>query len=167
MSDNLQLIKSVTGSGVSTVSVTNCFTDKYDVYKIVIKDADVTGAASAFIRMLDSSGSEVSAADYDRAYLGIYSAHGFSQGRNTGQTSFSSLGFYDGSTGGGGVFYLYNPFEAVYTFIQGQVSYFETSYSSANKYIGALKQAASMTGFNINLTGQTFDSISISVYGVN
>ena len=166
MATNLEFIKSASGSGVSTVSVTDCFSSNYDVYKIVINNVDNTGATSAFIRMLDSGGSEISASDYDRAYLGMYSAHSFAEGRNTGQTSFTSVGFYNGSTGGGAVYYVYNPFSSSYTFLQGQVSYFETSYSSGIKYIGVLKQSASMTGFNINLTGQTFDSIDISVFGV-
>ena len=167
MAGNLEFIKSATGSSVSSLSVTDCFSDKYDVYKIVINNVDITGATSAFIRMLDSGGSEISASNYDRAFLGMFSNQAFAESRATNTTSFSSVGFYDASTGGGAVYYVYNPFSSSsYTFLQGQVSYFETSYSTGTKYIGVLKQSASMTGFNINLTGQTFDSIDISVFGV-
>ena len=162
---NLKFIKSVSANGDATVSVTDCFSANYDVYKIVINNVVNTGGASAYLRFIDSGGSSITASDYDRAVYGLYSIHGYSESKGN-NTSISSLAFYQ-TTGGGLVLYCYNPFSASdYTFVTGQAAYLEINYLAGTKFIGALKQTASMTGFNLNLTGQTFTTMDISVYGV-
>ena len=165
MATELQFIKSASANGDATVSVTDCFSANYDVYKIVINNVVNTGGASAFLRFIDSGGSTITASDYDRAVQGLYSIHSSSSSKGN-STSISSLAFYQ-TTGGGLVCYVYNPFSSSdYTFVSGQSSYLEINYLAGTKFIGVLKQSASMTGFSLNLTGQTFTTMNISVYGV-
>ena len=40
MATELQFIKSASGSGVSSLSVTDCFSEKYDVYAMTIPTLD-------------------------------------------------------------------------------------------------------------------------------
>jgi hypothetical protein len=163
----LRLINETSGTSVSSISVTDVFTSDFDIYKIVINNVDITGATSAFIRLINSSGSEISASNYDRAFLGMFSNQAFAESRATNTTSFSSVGFYNASTGGGAVYYFFNPFSSSsYSFLLGQSSYYEGTYEANLKYIGVLKQTASMTGFSVNVSGQTFDTISVRTYGL-
>jgi len=54
-------------SGVNTLSVTDVFTDDFDIYKIVFSDVS-TGANSILqYRFINSAGSVISSSSYDRA----------------------------------------------------------------------------------------------------
>ena len=88
MAGSLELIKKVSGtSNVSSFDVTNVFSDKYDVYKIVSMIQTDAAFLEVPMRLLDSGGSEISAAEYDRAFLELRSSTTFGQGKGTGQTS--------------------------------------------------------------------------------
>ena len=57
MAGNLEFIKSATSSSnADTMSITDCFTADYDVYKVVYVFEDDSGVANnTFVRFLDSS----------------------------------------------------------------------------------------------------------------
>ena len=60
MSTNLQFIKSVSGSSISSLSLTNCFSSNYDVYQLQVNYNNGSGNNNLSIRLLDSGGSQVS-----------------------------------------------------------------------------------------------------------
>ena len=168
MATNLQFIKQVSGSGVCSLSVTDCFNANYDVYKVVISKIDVSTTNSSKIRLLDSGGSVISASEYDSANLRVRQNAGFEELRYTGQTSFQYTFSIeaDSSDGGGMVMYVYNPNESSsYTFIQYQVSSYNANYLGY-KSIGVHKSAETISGLQFITTGGTYDNLTINVYGV-
>ena len=168
MATNLQFIKSASGTSVSSLDVTDCFSDKYDVYKIVISKIDVSTANSSTIRLLDSGGSVISASEYDTANLRLRANASFEELKYTGQTSFQyTLSIEaDSSDGGGMVMYVYNPNDSSsYTVIQYQEASYSTNYLGY-KSIGVHKSAETISGLQFITTGGTYDNITVNVYGV-
>ena len=70
MAGSLEFIKSATGSNVASVSVTDCFSAKYDVYMVSITKWNyVNSSVVAGMRFIDSGGSVISDSEYDHANL--------------------------------------------------------------------------------------------------
>ena len=170
MATELQFIKSASGTSVSSLSVTDCFSDKYDVYKIVISKIDVSTTNSSTIRLLDSGGSVISDLEYDIAEMDLTSySSPYAENRGTGQNK-GLLG-YAGGTGtadmGGFLTTVYNPNDSSsYTFYNGQSSMKGASGLAGAKYIGVHKSAEQITGINILPSAGTLDNITVNVYGV-
>jgi hypothetical protein len=174
MAGSLELIKSQTLSGsVANVSVTNVFSDKYDVYKITMNNFSTASstATETFLRFINSSDSVVSA-DYEYADFYMPADTGFSDIRSAVVSTteiYYAVGTIDDSPqGGSAVHYISNPFDSSsYTFNQSQSSSF---YSNprfvANKGIGVLTTTASITGFQILFPSSNANAGTISVYGV-
>ena len=166
---NLEFIKSATGTSVSSLSVTDCFSDNYDVYKIVTRNFTSTVDASEGYRLLDSGGTVISASEYEYAYLQLNAYGAFGEFRSTSNTFIRDTGYSDasGTQGTGSTLYIYNPFDSSsYTFFQSQASTFNTgSGGIGRKGIGVHKSAESCTGLNI-LANSGSLSIEVSVDGV-
>ena len=78
MATNLEFIKSVS-STASSVSVTDCFSDKYDVYQIIVPNYENnTGTNNYNVRLLDNLGNPITAAEYNNAALILDSNVSFS-----------------------------------------------------------------------------------------
>ena len=56
MATNLEFIKSVSGTSVSSLSVTDCFSADYDVYFISTSKIDTSSAGYVRPRFINSSG---------------------------------------------------------------------------------------------------------------
>ena len=163
---SLVFINETTGSSVDGVSVDNVFSADYDVYKVVVHyDGSTNDTANC--RFIDASGNLIADGDYNWAYKNMYThtTHADSQGSNDPeiQGAFAGVG-----TEGGGVTYVHNPFEAVYTYLHGQSSQDagSTTPATPTKSNGVLKQNASMRGFKILSGSGTFGNITIRTYGV-
>lgn len=173
MATNLEFIKSASGTSVSSLSVSDCFSNKYDVYQVLLNPTDNSNSnAVANLRFLDSGGSVISASEYDYAALNLAAATTFAERRATGQTSIQRLGTAHTGTvdGASAVIYIYNPYDSSsYTFaqFQGQA---RANTGSVNGYgvkgIGVHKSAEQLSGLNIFPSAGTFDTIGIQVYGV-
>ena len=87
MATNLEFIKSASGSGINSFSVTDCFSDKYDVYYISATKIDIATAYYNNIRVINSSGVD-SGANYDYAALQLTSYQSFSEVRSATATSW-------------------------------------------------------------------------------
>jgi len=172
MSGNLELIKTVTGTSSATVDVTDCFNANYDVYKVTIYDKEIT--ASAFnqnLRLLDSGGTVIIAAEYDYAALEEKSYAAFGEFKSTSATSFEraiGLGTSGAADGGGTVFYFFNPYDSSsYTFILSQnANGYAGSGLLGYKYIGVHKSAETISGIQLVMAGSSFTTVTASVYGV-
>ena len=171
---NLQFIKSVNSTGTSSVDITNIFTDKYDVYCIKSTTFEIVGSASQnlYRRLLDSTGTVISATEYASAFLEARAWDGATlQNRSTGQ-NYMTVGGYindDSTEGVGFVQYIYNPYDSSsYTFSHTQSSSWNNNSSRGlvmRKGISVHKNAEQITGIRFYVASGTF-SFEASVYGV-
>jgi len=168
---NLRLINQTEiSSSVSSVNVTDVFSADFDIYKIVTDEISTTGTAStgAKIRLINSSGSVISASNYDYAYISMLSSGATADVRSTNNTfveEFFGLGYQSPQTAGS-VTYCFNPFSSSsYTFFVNQSV---SGSMRATKNISVLKQTASMSGFQVlDSTGaRPFGSGTIKTYGL-
>ena len=163
---NLEFIKSASGPSVSSIEITNCFSDKYDVYLLDLPKMDSNGASYINLRFLKASdGSPDTTASYDSAGLIMRTNAAFGENKYTGQTQFvNSFGSVDGgSYNNGGTFIIYNPFSSSsYSFLSAQMA----SYWAGDlgwKSIGVHKVAQSNSGIQIIVNS---DYIQASIFGV-
>jgi len=170
---NLEFIKSVeVTSSTSSVDVTNCFSANYDVYKITTNDFSTVGTDQTALdfRFLDSGGSVVSASNYDYAYLRMLANTTFAEVRNTNQTFMDNFfGVPDQNPeGASSITYVFNPFSSSsYSFVTNQLVFSNGNVNKGHKYIGVLKQTATMSGFRLfEQITRPFDNGKISVYGL-
>ena len=165
MAGSLEFIKSGSGSSVSDLSITDCFSDKYDVYQVVMNEIDFANA-DLFFRFINSGG-VVSSANYDDAVLLQRSYSAFGELTSTGATSLGSIGFSDLSDKGGAtVINIYNPFNSSsYTYANWQNAGVSSIGTPVRKGGGVLKVAESHTGINFTASS-TILGVSASVYGL-
>lgn len=169
MATDLQFIKSVS-STASTVSVTDCFSDKYDVYKIINNNQEnTTGTNNYRMRLIDSGSSTITAAEYDIATLILDSSTSYTETRNTGLTYMQYFPVTNASynVGVGTTIYVYNPNDSSsYTFLQWQGTAWAGTKMYGYKGIAVHKSAEQITGFTVFASGGTMDKFDVSVYGV-
>ena len=169
MAGNLEFITSASGSSVSSLSVTDCFSADYDVYEIYVTSYEQSAVADSRFSLLDSGGSEITSANYDSCYLALSSSSAFTEGRQTAQTHFRDFSFsvtnYAYTIGVKIV--MYNPYDSSsYTFTKGQSSVMVDGYGvSSFKAISVHKSAEQITGFQIYTNAVSFNA-TVKVYGV-
>ena len=169
MASNLEFIKSVSSTS-SSVSVTDCFSDKYDVYKIIVPNYEnTTGTNNSQMRLIDSGSSTITAAEYDNATLILDSATTFSE---TGTTSNTVIRYFpvtnaSYNVGVGTSIYIYNPYDSSsYTFLQWQGTAWSGTKMYGYKGIAVHKSAEKITGIQFySRSGATVD-INMRVYGL-
>jgi len=172
MASNLEFIKNVNGSSnVSSFDVTNVFSDKYDVYKIVTKITTDSEFLEVPMRLLDIGGSQISAAEYDYAFLELRSSTTFGQGKGSGDTEIiRPIRTGSGAaSAGNNIFYIHNPYDSSsYTYYNYQVAAWSsgTPQFGGQKGIGVHNSAERITGFKYFVTSNNITSHNVSVYGV-
>ena len=168
MAGNLEFIKSASGTSVSSLSVTDCFSANYDVYYVSMTKLDKSTEEWTNVRLVNASG-VASGSNYDNARLQLSSYTIFGEHRVTGQTSWTNITFQSIGTADGVGFgmYIFNPSDSSsYTFMKHQASSFYSSQGMVGtKGIGVYKVAEAITGVNI-LSSNNFDNITINVFGV-
>jgi hypothetical protein len=157
-------------SSVSSVDVTDVFSADFDIYKIVTSDISTvsTTPANVNLRFINSSGSVISASNYDRALLRMRVDTAFAESRATNGTGYeNAFGYSDGSPEAeGSVVYVFNPYNASsYTFGLNQAFSPIDANTSIFKGIGVLKQTVLITGFQL-YTSQNVNSGFIRTYGL-
>ena len=177
MATNLEFINSTSiTAGVTTVNVDNVFSANYDVYYCNIigffHDVDISNGVEG-LRLIDSSGSVISASEYDYATLNLKSYTTFTETRNTSDTRIwiGLLSDQLSDSGGANVgFYIFNPYDSSsYTFVTSQASGRNSGESLAGfKGIGVHKSAETIRGFQLyeSNSARTFGGGTINVYGV-
>ena len=174
MATNLQFIEKTRGNSVTTLSLTNCFSSLYDVYKVVLHTADYgttgTGDIDLRFRLIDSGGSIISDNEYNSARLMTKAESSYDQDR------FENLSYMYGSVilgdyeNGGCNAYIYNPnnsssFTMMSSQGSGGYNYASTKFRGVHQ-IGIHKVAEQITGVNIfSSSGTSFD-VTMAVYGV-
>ena len=159
---NLEFIKSASGTSVSSLSVTDCFSADYDVYYCTL-EFERSGASANqanLLSFLNTSDAD-STANYDVATLQLNFGAAFTERRVTGYSNILWITYdVDGASG----MYIYNPYSSSsYTFV--------TSQAIGNNYgwktIATHKASETVAGlkWTFNGTGQ-YDNIKVNVYGV-
>jgi len=172
MATNLEFIKSASGTSVSALDLTDCFSADYDVYYLSISKLDQNSVSNEVkINFLDSGGSQITSANYDQATLVLKSNTTFSESRNTGLTfDFIGYGVRDSEDGIGLGMYIFNPYDSSsYTFYTVQNSYIVLSgaYLEGYKKIGVLKLAQQLSGIRFACGNSgTYDNITVNIFGV-
>jgi len=168
---NLELISKTSFSNITSGDVDNIFSDTYDVYFWTANGNSTlsTNLTGVDLRLLDSSGTVISATEYDYAYLQLNTASAFVEARNTSQNKLLNyIGTADiepeGNNSSG---YIFNPYNSSsYTFFTAQNSNSFNTATRGFKYIGVHKSAETCRGVNIfSPTTENFN-IDFSVYGV-
>ena len=170
MATNLEFIKSASGTSVSSLSVTDCFSDKYDVYFCEIAKVDVTASNFLVFRFIDSGGSVISASEYDYAQINLRSYSSFSESRATASTGFALMPYVtpNAEDGYGFASYIFNPYDSSsYSFVTQQgTSFINGSGLFGTKQIGVHKVAEQLSGVNVSHPSGNFDNITINLFGV-
>ena len=168
---NLQFIKSLTpGGSSSSLSVTNCFSAKYDTYAVTYHITTDSGSPKdVSLRLISSADAIITNTNYDYAYYDMGTS-GLTENRAVDQNGFTGiLNATDfPPEGASGIFYLYKPFSSSHnTHLIAQSANRHNGSTNGYKGIGILKETTSITGLNIFLssTNPTNES-NISVYGV-
>jgi hypothetical protein len=171
MAGNLEFIKSATStSATNSLQVTDCFSDKYDVYKVILQVDSVTAEAGTNIRLIDSGGVD-STANYDNASLYMRSTTAFTELKGTNDTKWNYTMYNEGSVGGFFVMYVFNPYDSSsYTFATSQLAthYIASSTSTlvGRKGIFVHKVAEQITGIEAHQASTRLENATLVVYGV-
>ena len=170
---NLRLINESTAtSGTTTVNITDVFNSDYDIYNVTLEGFYASGIDYFYLRLINSSGSVISAANYDLASLEMKSNASFVERNATNYSAMvPSTNFLPDSEAESynGVFYFFNTAStSSYSFMIGQSSQMEYGNNYVNKYIGVLKQSASMTGFQLSVgtLSATLGGGKVRTYGL-
>jgi len=171
MATNLEFIKKETlTSTANNLQVTNCFSDKYDFYKIVISKLDVASTSIQRLRFIKSDDSVDSTSNYDYAVNYQRSWGTVLEQRATNGTYIDYISSQTNGTevGIGLVLYCYNPFDSSsYTFLSFQNSSFMAgSGNRVTKGIGVNTVTQSLTGFQMFPSTGNYDTLDVTVYGV-
>ena len=165
---NLRLINDVSATSVASVSITDVFSSDYDIYKIELLQ-DTTAGNSLTIRFINSSGSIITASNYDRALLQV--RVGSSSGIENRSTNVGQMNIvFQGEKDFCSTFYIFNPFSSSsYTFALAQSAgyYGGAGLQSLNtKAIGVLKQTTSCSGIYFASSSGNFTDVSVRTYGL-
>lgn len=173
MANDLKFIKSASGSGVTTLDITNCFSNDYDIYAIILGKSDMSADAGFLrYRLIDSGGSVISGSEYDNAGLRFTASASFIESKGTNETFMSGISSSTGGLteeGGTAITYLYQPYNSSrYTFAHTQsVNASGSSVLQGFKQVSVHKVQEQITGFHIlSSPAKTFENVEISVYGV-
>ena len=171
MATNLEFIKSASGTSVSSLDVTDCFSANYDVYQVHITDyinSDIENWLE--MQFLDSGGTVISALEYDFAVQVEKSYAAFTEEKNTNQAKFSSVGYSIVSSihTTSNTINIFNPYDSSsYTFAKWQTSAMTGSGVIGLKGIGVHKSAEQLSGIRFVAVGSnTINSIAVSIFGV-
>ena len=174
MAGSLELIsKTVVSSNTTSVTISPIFSDKYDVYKVLVTKTTSSSTNPYFfsLRFTDSSNSIISDSEYDYAQLYLKSNASFNENRAVNQDKLPEpFGETDASPeSSSAVMYVYNPYSnSSYTFIQVQSSFAVEGVSKGGKYIGVYTDTEQVNGINIfrSSGSEEMAEATISVYGV-
>jgi hypothetical protein len=167
---NLEYIKSASGTSVSSLTVTDCFSSTYDVYMIQMNEYDTTANTSPLFRFLDSGGTEISNSNYDMANSVLRAGNTPLEEIATNSTRIANFSYATTTNKGmGNTIIVFNPYDSsTYSFLMYQTAHWQhiNNYMEGRKSIAVLKEAAIHSGFKIYADSGTIDIISLSVFGV-
>lgn len=161
-------IKSLSGTDVASLDMSNCFNERYDIYEIftTVKRASGSSSTAVYQRFLDSSGSEITGSNYNEGTWRISQNSGsYDRVYSTSDTYMNSIAFNDGDSVGTIRHIISNPY-ASDRYISGYVSrYYEinTPTERAQYGLSGLKDVQRVTGIKTYSSSGNID-VDIAVY---
>ena len=172
MAGNLEFINETSFTDVASVNIDNVFSADYDVYKMTFDVEKYSGGVvSVEHRLINSSGSVITASEYDVANLKLSSASSFSESKYTNGNDMRGLGIIGASSTNNtqGVAYIFNPYNSSsYTFLLTQSEYYYDASPTGNfgfKGIQVHKSAETIRGLNIYSVSGNYQGI-VRTYGL-
>src|SRR6056300_512184 len=115
MAGNLELVNNTSATdGVTEILITDIFTDKYDVYQLTFTNFQSNANFGLDMRFLDTSGTEISTTNYDKAMLAMAAYTSFVEIRATSQNYIDRFidmyGFSATGQSSYGTCYIFNPY---------------------------------------------------------
>lgn len=169
MAGNYQFIKSVSGAGVSTLSITDCFSDKYSMYQFIINKLDVSALDFFYFRFIDSSG-VISTNNYNYGRLNMLSNNATGGQPRAVSTSSVMLGYVGtgSSMAGGWITNIANPYISnSNTYVFGENSSNQTSgLLYGGKMVGMYDVASQITGIQFFMGTASFNGIKATMFGI-
>lgn len=165
---NLEFINSFdSGTGNTSISCDNVFSDKYSSYFVTLRAGYSTQGYSN-LRFIDSAGAVETSATYDTAILLLRASTSFQQRRLVNNDKIERINYtFNNAIGGNTSFYIHNPYDSSsFTFIQWQNGFESVGEMFGMKGIGVEKTAQTIRGFQIFSTSADIENNKISVYGV-
>jgi len=170
---NLRLINETTiTSSQSVTNITDVFTSDFNIYKITVQDISTVGTSDVNLnaRLINNSGSVVTASNYDYAVFQFKANAAFSENKNVNQSRIDRISFSDQSPESQGtVLYVHNPnSSSSYTFLNWQSVHMVGGNGGGVKGIAVHKVAQTIGGINFFDvdTDRPYNSGTIKVYGL-
>ena len=172
MAGSLEFINETTFTDVASVNIDNVFSADFDIYKMTFDVEKYSGGVvSVEHRLINSSGSVITASEYDVAYQKLSSNFSFSEERYTNGNDMRGLGIIGASSTNNtqGVAYIFNPYNSLsYTFLLTQAASFYDASPTSNfgyKGIQVHKSAETIRGLNIYSVSGNYQGI-VRTYGL-
>ena len=169
----LRLINETTvSSTVSSVDITDVFSEDFDIYKITIANLTMTSAETGnfSIRYINASGSVITSSNYDYASLQLRANTNFEEKKETNITKVRFLTrTYNSPKIASITGYVFNPNNSSsYTFSLWQsAGMVNTNLAGNQKGIGVLKLTNTITGYQlVDNNSKNFDEAVIRTYGL-
>jgi len=156
----------VSFSGVSSVSINDCFSSTYDNYKIAFELDSTSGTGGTGINMrLRVGGADNSSANYWNNRIFGQASSVTSSGPTSADTSFLSVSEYDNVGMSTYMYDLFSPFRTATTGLVGIGQFRYTSfYQHSQLKTGQTTVTTSYTGFTLLTTSGTMTG-RVKVYG--
>lgn len=159
-SDNgLVLVKKISGTSVSSLSVDNCFDNTYSQYKIIADFTSVTGGNTLF--RFRTGGSDHTSADYNYQRITADSTS-VSAGRSTTATFWNDIIYHQPSVKAIANIEVLNPFQSTYATGLAHRSYVINGNIGEELWAYGMDVTTSFDGFS--LYPQSADTFTGDVY---
>lgn len=169
MAKNYRFIKSESGLSVSTLSLTDCFSNNYSMYQLIINKLDVSVTDYLHIRFIDSGG-VISTNNYNFGRLNMLSNNATGGLDRSSSTSYIRLGYVGTGSdmAGGWVTNIANPYISnSNTFMFGENSSNQTSgILYGGKMVGMYDIASQITGVQLFMPTATMNGIKATMFGI-
>jgi hypothetical protein len=170
MATRLQFIKSASGSDVSTLSITDCFSSQYQNYELHIVEYINSDLSDFFaMRFIDSGGSIISDTEYAYANLNMRMYTSFSQNKSASTSEINNVGYSqsDSKNSTSNIMNIFNPFDnSAFTYVTWKgVIWVQGFGGGGMKAIGIHESAEQLSGVSFH-AGNSINSIKVNVYGI-
>ena len=172
MATSLEFIKSVnTTKNVSSLSLTDVFSSKYDHYQVHLNVDDVDSEVAIEFRMMNSGGA-VESSNYDHCHIFMVSGSGStSEGSYEGATKWQYCMYGEYNAGGFVVMNVFNPANsAKWTMMEYRTATHYYASSTATHLgrtgYGVLRVAEAHTGIQVYALSSIITEAKFSVFGV-
>lgn len=161
MASDLEFITSGTADNVSSFTLSNMFSDKYDYYQVLVTGNGSANVGSITAEFLDSSNADIAQGAYEYATYRLKPTGAFDQIRLTTANSFELVYTTAADYDFGMILNVYTPFQSDrYTFAT-----IEASSRYAAKGVVVAKSTTSSTGMKF-YANQNYTPITVTSYGV-